>query len=57
MGCHSAAPPTSCPHGTTTRGRPADLDAILDVLITGCRWQDLPRDYGAPTTAWRRLTH
>jgi transposase len=25
------------------------------VLITGCRWQDLPREYGAPTTAWDRL--
>jgi transposase len=21
----------------------------------GCRWQDLPRAYGAPTTVWRRL--
>jgi Putative transposase of IS4/5 family (DUF4096) len=28
---------------------------ILYVFITGCRWQDLPRDYGAPTTVWRRL--
>jgi transposase len=25
------------------------------VLITGCRWQDLPRAYGAPTPVWRRL--
>ncbi len=25
------------------------------VLITGCRWQDLPREYGAPATVWRRL--
>jgi transposase len=23
--------------------------------MTGCRWQDLPREYGAPTTVWRRL--
>jgi transposase len=29
---------------------------MLYVLITGCRWQDLPREYGAPTTVWRRLT-
>ena len=28
---------------------------MLYVLITGCRWQDLPREYGAPTTVWRRL--
>jgi transposase len=25
------------------------------MLITGCRWQDLPSEYGAPTTVWRRL--
>ena len=31
------------------------IEAILYVLITGCRWQDLPREYGAPTTVWRRL--
>jgi transposase len=31
------------------------MEGILYVLITGCRWQDLPREYGAPTTVWRRL--
>jgi transposase len=31
------------------------LEAILYVLKTGCRWRDLPREYGAPVTAWRRL--
>jgi transposase len=31
------------------------IEGILYVLITGCRWQDLPRAYGAPTTVWRRL--
>ncbi len=30
------------------------LEAIL-VLRTGCRWQDLAPEYGAPTTAWERL--
>lgn len=45
------------PAGT---GRPrADdrrtLEGILYMLIIGCRWQDLPREYGAPTTVWRRL--
>src|SRR6516225_2845359 len=24
------------------------IEGILYVLITGCRWQDLPRVYGAP---------
>lgn len=49
------------PHPART-GRPrADdrrtIEGILYVLITGCRWQDLPREYGAPTTVWRRLKH
>jgi transposase len=46
------------PPARTGRPRADDrrtIEAILYVLITGCRWQDLPREYGAPTTAWRRL--
>src|SRR5215469_13634394 len=31
------------------------VEGILYVLITGCRWQDLPSECGAPTTVWRRL--
>src|SRR5438552_1205576 len=31
------------------------LNGILHVLRTGCRWRDLPREYGAATTCWRRL--
>ncbi len=31
------------------------LKAILFVLTTGCRWADLPREYGSYATAWRRL--
>lgn len=42
------------------RGRPraddrATLGGILHVLRSGCRWQDMPRRYGAPNTCWRRL--
>lgn len=42
------------------RGRPlADprrtLNGILYVLKTGCPWADMPREYGSPTTCWRRL--
>jgi transposase len=51
---HPLLPPPAC----TGRPRAADrrtVDGILYVLITGCRWQDLPREYGAPTTVWRRL--
>src|SRR5258707_8250969 len=46
------------PLARTGRPRADDrrtIEGILYVLITGCRWQDLPREYGAPTTAWRRL--
>src|SRR5260221_3570076 len=47
-------PPAAC----TGRPRADDrrtIEGIVYILITGCRWQDLPREYGAPTTVWRRL--
>jgi transposase len=31
------------------------LNGILYVLRTGCRWKDLPPEYGSPVTCWRRL--
>jgi transposase len=39
-------------------GRPrADLrrtfNGVLYVLITGCKWSDVPEKYGAYVTAWR----
>lgn len=46
------------PPARTGRPRAGDrrtIEGILYILITGCRWQDLPREYGAPTTVWRRL--
>src|SRR5258705_3398425 len=46
------------PPAPTGRPRADDrrtIDGILYILITGCRWQDLPREYGAPPTVWRRL--
>jgi transposase len=46
------------PPARTGRPRADDrrtIEGILYVLITGCRWQDLPGEYGAPTTVWRRL--
>ncbi|HEV8192440.1 MAG TPA: IS5 family transposase [Ktedonobacterales bacterium] len=51
---HALLPPPA----RTGRPRADDrrtIEGILFVLITGCRWQDLPREYGAPTTVWRRL--
>lgn len=44
------------PPARTGRPRADDcktLEGILFVLRSGCRWQDLPRRYGAPTTVWR----
>ena len=46
------------PSARTGRPRADDrqtVEGILYVLITGCRWQHLPCEYGAPTTVWRRL--
>ena len=46
------------PPARTGRPRANDrrtIEGIVYVLITGCRWQDLPAEYGAPTTVWRRL--
>jgi transposase len=31
------------------------LDGILYMLRSGARWCDLPREFGSPTTVWRRL--
>jgi transposase len=31
------------------------LEGILYVLRTGCRWNDLPPEYGSGVTCWRRL--
>ncbi len=48
------------PKKESKRGRPrADtrttLNGILYVLKTGCAWANMPREYGSPTTCWRRL--
>jgi transposase len=31
------------------------LNGILYVLTTGCRWMDMPLEYGSYKTAWRRI--
>lgn len=31
------------------------INGILFVLRTGCRWKDMPREYGASSTCGRRL--
>jgi transposase len=46
------------PHPKRGRPRAQDrrtLNGILYVLRTGCRWHDLPPEYGSPVTCWRRL--
>jgi transposase len=54
----AAIQPFLPPPARTGRPRADDrktLEGILHVLRSGCRWQDLPGRYGAPTTVWRRL--
>ena len=46
------------PKARTGRPRADDrktLNGILYVLVTGCRWMDMPERYGSYKTAWRRL--
>jgi transposase len=46
------------PRAKTGRPRVDDrkvLNGILYVQVTGCRWCDMPRQYGAYQTAWRRF--
>jgi transposase len=46
------------PRAKTGRPRVDDrkvLNGILYVRVTGCRWCDMPRQYGAYQTAWRRF--
>ncbi|WP_048051089.1 transposase [Methanosarcina soligelidi] len=31
------------------------INGILYVLVTGCQWRDMPKQYGFYVTAWRRL--
>jgi len=31
------------------------VNAIIYVLTTGCKWEDIPKEYGSYSTAWRRL--
>lgn len=46
------------PPAKTGRPRADDrrtVEAIIYILRVGCRWRDLPQQYGSPITAWRRL--
>lgn len=46
------------PKAKTGRPRADDrgtLNGILYVLLSGCRWMDMPAAYGSHKTAWRRL--
>lgn len=56
MGFYSPLVATPARTGRPRADDRRTIEGILYVLITGCRWQDLPREYGAPTTAWRLLT-
>ncbi|MBD3191165.1 MAG: IS5 family transposase [Candidatus Heimdallarchaeota archaeon] len=50
--------PVLPPKAPTGRPRADDrqtINGILYVLLTGCRWMDLPEKYGSHKTCWRRL--
>jgi len=50
--------PLRPPRAKTGRPRVEDrkvLHGILCARVTGCRWRDRPRPYGADQTAWRRF--
>jgi transposase len=47
------------PHGLPGKPRVDDrrvISGILHVLKTGCRWRDVPPEYGPPTTIYNRFT-
>ena len=52
-----ALPPPRGPGGRPRVPDRAALEGIVFVLVTGCRWRDLPPDLGCGSgqTAWRRL--
>ncbi len=53
-----AIAPLLPPPARTGRPRAQDrrtLEGILYVLRNGCRWHDLPAQYGDPVTCWRRF--
>ena len=43
--------PRGCPRADDRK----TLNGILYVLRTGCRWEDVPREFGSSTTCLRRL--
>lgn len=46
------------PHGKPGKPRVDDrrvISGILHVLKTGCRWRDVPAEYGPPTTIYNRF--
>jgi len=47
--------PTPAPTGRPRADDRKTINGILFVLITGCKWADMPKSCGSPVTAWRRL--
>ena len=47
--------PKACSRGRPRADDRRTINGILFVLRTGCRWQDLPKEYGHHSTCWRRL--
>jgi transposase len=47
--------PAPAPTGRPRADDRRTINGIRYVLITGCKWADMPRVYGSAVTAWRRL--
>jgi transposase len=47
--------PAPAPTGRPRADDRKTINGIRYVLITGCKWADMPRVYGSPVTVWRRL--
>ncbi len=55
MGLHPPPPAATSTYRTTARTTVVRSKLSSMFSSRAARWQDLPREYGAPTTAWRRL--
>jgi transposase len=46
-------PPRKPRTGRSSTDLRRSFNGVLYVLITGCKWSDMPGNYGAYVTAWR----
>ncbi|RPJ75227.1 MAG: transposase [Alphaproteobacteria bacterium] len=52
---HSHLPPQTKVGRKRVSNRQTINGILLYVLVRGCQWRDMPKQYGSYVTAWRRL--